>query len=96
MFLGVSKESKAYRFVDPVTNKIVISRDVKFDENEKGKGKDQLEWPDNSEGRRRRRRRRSKHYGSVEFNWFGVKLSNGFYDECEMKRVRMRSKKQNS
>nr|GEU68375.1 copia-type polyprotein [Tanacetum cinerariifolium] len=55
VFLGVSKESKAHRFVDPLTNKIVISYDVKFNENKgweweeigKGKGKDLLEWSDN-------------------------------------------------
>ncbi|GKB83567.1 putative RNA-directed DNA polymerase [Tanacetum coccineum] len=55
VFLGVSKESKAYRFVDLLTNKIVISRDVKFNESKgweweetgKGKGKDLLECPDN-------------------------------------------------
>lgn len=32
MFLGVSQESKAYRLYDPVTDKVVISRDVIFDE----------------------------------------------------------------
>jgi len=54
VFLGVSKESKAYRFVDPVTRKIIVSRDVKFEENEswkweeteKEKENDVLEWPD--------------------------------------------------
>jgi hypothetical protein len=35
IFLGVSEESKAYRLYNPVTKKIVISRDVIFVENEK-------------------------------------------------------------
>nr|GEV70124.1 hypothetical protein [Tanacetum cinerariifolium] len=55
VFLGVSKESKAHRFVDPLTNKIIISYYVKFNEYKgweweeigKGKGKDLLEWSDN-------------------------------------------------
>lgn len=32
MMFGVSKESKAYRLYDPETKKIIISRDVRFDE----------------------------------------------------------------
>ncbi|KAL1218311.1 Retrovirus-related Pol polyprotein from transposon TNT 1-94 [Cardamine amara subsp. amara] len=32
VMFGVSKESKAYRLYDPLTKKIIISRDVKFDE----------------------------------------------------------------
>ena len=32
--LGMSKESKAYRMYNPVTKKILVSRDVVFDENE--------------------------------------------------------------
>lgn len=32
VMLGVSKESKAYRLYDPETKKIIISRDVQFDE----------------------------------------------------------------
>lgn len=32
VFLGVSKESKAYRLFNPITKKIIISRDVVFDE----------------------------------------------------------------
>lgn len=32
VFLGVSKESKAYRLFDPTTKKICVSRDVKFEE----------------------------------------------------------------
>jgi hypothetical protein len=35
VFLGVSEESKAYRLYNPVTKKIIISRDVIFVENEK-------------------------------------------------------------
>jgi hypothetical protein len=35
IFLGVSEESKAYRLYNPVTKKVVISRDVVFVENEK-------------------------------------------------------------
>ena len=35
VFLGVSDESKAYRLYDPVTKKIIVSRDVIFEE-EKG------------------------------------------------------------
>lgn len=33
VMLGVSKESKAYRLYDPASKKIIISIDVKFDEN---------------------------------------------------------------
>ncbi|KAJ9554165.1 hypothetical protein OSB04_018210 [Centaurea solstitialis] len=33
VFIGVSKESKAYRLFDPTTNKVCISRDVDFEEN---------------------------------------------------------------
>ena len=32
MFLGVSGESKVYKMYDPITRKIIISRDVQFDE----------------------------------------------------------------
>lgn len=32
IFLGVSEESKAYRLFNPITKKIIISRDVVFDE----------------------------------------------------------------
>lgn len=32
ILLGVSEESKAYRLFDPISNKIIISRDVVFDE----------------------------------------------------------------
>lgn len=32
VFLSVSKESKAYRLFNPLTQKIIISRDVVFDE----------------------------------------------------------------
>ena len=32
VLLGVSEESKAYRLYDPIANKIVISRDVVFEE----------------------------------------------------------------
>ena len=54
IFLGVSKESKAYKLFDPITKKITISRDVKFEENacwkwEQSKGEvqsDVLDWED--------------------------------------------------
>lgn len=32
IFLGVSESSKAFKMFDPVTNKIIVSRDVVFDE----------------------------------------------------------------
>lgn len=32
VFIGVSEESKAYRLYNPITEKIIISRDVLFDE----------------------------------------------------------------
>ena len=35
MFLGVNKESKAFRMYDAVSKKTVISRDVVFEEEEK-------------------------------------------------------------
>ena len=35
VFLGVSQESKAFRMYDPVSKKIVVSRDVVFEEEEK-------------------------------------------------------------
>lgn len=41
VMFGVSKESKAYRLYDPATGKVLISRDVHFEEN---KG---WEWEDN-------------------------------------------------
>jgi hypothetical protein len=35
ILLGVSEESKGYRLYDPISNKIVISRDVVFEEDKK-------------------------------------------------------------
>lgn len=32
VFLGVSKESKGYRLFHPITKKVVVSRDVIFEE----------------------------------------------------------------
>lgn len=32
VLLGVSEESKAYRLFNPLTHKVIISRDVMFDE----------------------------------------------------------------
>ena len=32
VFLGLSEESKVFKLYDPITRKIVISRDVQFDE----------------------------------------------------------------
>lgn len=54
IFLGVRKESKAYKLFDPITKKITISKDVKFEENacwkwEQSKGEaqsDVLDWED--------------------------------------------------
>ena len=40
VLLEVSEESKAYRLYDPLSNKIVISRDVTFNKNDR--------WPWNS------------------------------------------------
>ena len=34
VFLGVSETSKAYKLYDPLTKKVVVSRDVIFDENQ--------------------------------------------------------------
>jgi hypothetical protein len=34
IFIGYSETSKAYKVYNPVTNKVVISRDVIFSENE--------------------------------------------------------------
>ena len=36
IFIGYSSESKAYRLYDPITKKIIISRDVEFIENNHG------------------------------------------------------------
>ena len=33
VLLGISKESKAYRLYDPISYKILVSRDVVFDKN---------------------------------------------------------------
>lgn len=56
VLLGMSEESKAYRLYNPLTEKIVISRDVVFEENEcwnwgrsKEAGIDVLEWGDDNE-----------------------------------------------
>lgn len=57
MLLGVSEESKAYRLYNPLTKKIVVSRDVVFEENESWdcnkSGKeirsDVLEWGEKEE-----------------------------------------------
>lgn len=38
VLLGVTEESKAYRLYNPISKKIVISRDVVFAENEVGTG----------------------------------------------------------
>jgi hypothetical protein len=43
--LGVSDESKAYKLYDPIKKKIIISRDVIFEENHS--------WDWNSEGKKR-------------------------------------------
>ncbi|TXG67955.1 hypothetical protein EZV62_009230 [Acer yangbiense] len=54
---GVSEESKAYRLYDPVSKKIIVSRDVVFEENEcwnSGRSNEEvrldvLEWGDSNE-----------------------------------------------
>ncbi|PNX94522.1 copia-type polyprotein [Trifolium pratense] len=43
IFLGISKESKAYRLYNPMTKKIIVSRDVKFAEFEKWKWNEKTE-----------------------------------------------------
>ena len=56
VLLGISEESKAYRLYDPVSKKIVVSRDVIFEENEcwnwgrsnKEARLDVLEWGDSN------------------------------------------------
>jgi len=35
VYLGVSENSKAYRFFNPISQKIIISRDVVFEEDQK-------------------------------------------------------------
>ena len=57
VLLGVSEESKAYRLYDPVSKRIVVSRDVKFEEDKswdwdksyKELVAADLEWGDNEE-----------------------------------------------
>lgn len=57
VFLGLSEESKAYRMYDPVSNKLIISRDVLFEEGRKwecsqiaeGSSSAALEWGDDEE-----------------------------------------------
>lgn len=59
VLLGVSDESKAYRLFDPVSKKIIVSRDVVFEENEgwnwnmssEEMVSDVLEWGDSEEER---------------------------------------------
>jgi len=54
MLLGISEESKAYRLYNPITKKIITSRDVIFDENKSWNWNKEhvvtvLEWGDNDE-----------------------------------------------
>lgn len=57
VLLGMSEESKAYRLYDPVSKKIIVSRDVFFEENECwdwGRSNEEarldiLEWGDSNE-----------------------------------------------
>eukprot|EP00268_Persea_americana_P034969 TRINITY_DN34554_c2_g2_i10.p3 TRINITY_DN34554_c2_g2~~TRINITY_DN34554_c2_g2_i10.p3 ORF type:complete len:198 (-),score=47.61 TRINITY_DN34554_c2_g2_i10:1828-2421(-) len=57
VLLGIGKESKAYRLYDPTSQKIIVSRDVVFEENEswnwdESQESDQivdLEWGDSAE-----------------------------------------------
>lgn len=55
ILLGVSEESKAYRLYDPVTKKLVVSRDVIFEEDAKWDWnitvleQSELAWGDNNE-----------------------------------------------
>ena len=54
VFFGLSKESKAYRLYDPKTKKILISRDVRFDESngwdwEAKTEEKELEWEETVE-----------------------------------------------
>jgi len=57
VLLGMSEESKAYRLYDPASKKIVVSRDVVFEENEcwdLGRSNEEarldiLEWGDSNE-----------------------------------------------
>ena len=57
VLLGVSDESKAYRLFDPINKKVLISKDVVFEEqtgwnwkqNAKEHQQDTLEWGDNEE-----------------------------------------------
>lgn len=54
VFLGVSDESKAYRLFDPVSRKIIVSKDVVFEEEESldwGRTEEEckLEWGDDED-----------------------------------------------
>ena len=58
ILLGVSDESKAYKLFDPISNKIIISRDVVFEEDQQWTWDDdhkqaiftELEWENDTEG----------------------------------------------
>nr|XP_034893821.1 uncharacterized protein LOC118033088 [Populus alba] len=58
ILLGVSDESKAYKLFDPISNKIIISRDVVFEEDKQWTWDDdhkqaiytELEWDNDTEG----------------------------------------------
>ncbi|RVW41754.1 Retrovirus-related Pol polyprotein from transposon TNT 1-94 [Vitis vinifera] len=49
VLLGVSEESKAYRFYDPVSKKIVVSRDVVFEEDNNEEGSEDEQGEDDAE-----------------------------------------------
>jgi hypothetical protein len=46
VLLGISKESKAYRLYDPISQKIIVSKDVVFDENNSWDWSESLETAD--------------------------------------------------
>lgn len=88
VFLGMSEESKAYRLFDPIAKKVVLSKDVVFEENESwnwGRTNeevklDMLEWGDSDSDEERSDSAGSEDKEEEEDQQEEVPSSN----ECEL------------